>query len=488
MPNKQCLDNIKKLGPDARYCDDPYTFCDDMRELLHKVCTCQPPYSHSGPCPYTPASPILAFDNKGPCYCCCSGGTLVAIDGEQMGSMEELVPGDTIYTASVHSTTQNLVWTTSSVEFSQGVAGEHIPALMVKFLRDGDDEEFLIVTGKHLFYMPNGTLRRAETLVPGLDVLLMSDGTQVSVTGLSTALVRSIHHIATSREPAMSVDNHLISIKGVVCGDYALQISGFGRDTDIENVRPVFGTAEYLQRYSKHIVIDSLGVKATSTSVIQIPTVESLPGFIAEGNESGMVMPIIIQTFFTQQQALDIFNTAFLNQQWQYPPSSLTVKMANNLLQTYGEVYPDISFGINLTGDGNISVNSYAMTVVNQKYLVVCAGLLSLDTIEPGALAIIIAHGVALLNSSKQPGCMGQADYDSIGIVSTVWNTFNDNGFIPDAISQLDSLFQMIIPASDQNGTPGNACQSISTDCRLETMYAAFNELPLPACANGTEL
>jgi hypothetical protein len=419
------------------------------------------------------------------CYCCCSGGTPVAVGEEQFGTMEELEPGDMILAASVDPATKNLVWKTSSIEFSQGTGGEQVPALMIGFSRNGEDEQSLVVTGKQLFYMPNGALRRAETLVSGLDVLLMSDGTQAAVTAVSTAVVRNIHHIATSREPAMSIDNHLISIKGVVCGDYALQISGFGRDVDAENKRPVFGTGEYVERYKHQIVIGSMGVRAVNPSALRLPTAESLPGFIPEKRDEDSILPFAIRSFFTLQQSVDIFNTAVVSGVWQYPPPSVNVKMADNLLDTCKEAYPDINFSTYLSGDGNIGVNAYALLLSGQKYVIIYAGLLSLTTLQPGALALIIAQAIAWFDSSTGFKCIGQADYDSIDIVTTVWNTFNYDGFVPAAIAEVASLFQMISSANDGSAVPDDTCTTISTDCRLEAMNAAFNSLPLPACASG---
>lgn len=488
MPTKKCLENIAKLGPDAHYCTDPADTCQQAAAYIHAVCNCLPPFDFPGVCPYTSDSPIPAYNGKELCYCCCSDYVTVAVGDNQLRGMQELVPGDMVLTASVDPATQNLLWETRPIAFSQGTGNltEQSSAVVVLFHPDGHNEQSLVVNRNQLFYMPDGTLRRADTLVPGLDMVVTFDGKRAPVTGLSTSTSQGTHHIATSQEPATSVDNHLISIKGVVCGDYALQISMVGRNTDDEKVRPTFGTREYLERHSGYLTIDSLGVRTAEYQAVPVLT-ESLLGLIGE-SATNDPLPTAVQLFFTNQQSLDILNNPDAVRH--YPPTDTVVKMANNLLKTCADAYPDITFMLDTASSINASMNSYAVLLNNQKYVVITSGLISLDAIKPESLAVIIAHGIAYINSGSatSPGdfsCVGKADYDAVGTVcSKVWYSYY-NQLIPSALSQLEDIFQLIVPASDRQGLPGDTCMNISTDCRLQAMNTAFMSLPLPACAGG---
>lgn len=55
---------------------------------------------------------------------------------------------------------------------------------------------------------------------------------------------------------------------------------------------------------------------------------------------------------------------------------------------------------------------------------------------------------------------------------------------IKNAMDTLKVFFNLIDEKLRQ-GVPGNKCMNISTDCRLETINAAYTMQPLPECAGG---
>lgn len=492
-PTKECLDNIKKMGAGARICDDPYTHCEDTEDYTHKVCKCQPPFEVPGDCPYSANSPIPSYDNKGMCYCCCSCfafGTLIAVDNSHYKAVEEFVPGDLVLAASVDPATQGLSWKMMPVEFSQGTGDLAKQSLMVMvvFQPEGKEEDYLIVTKNQLFYMPDGILKRADTLVPGLDVLLMADGSKAPVTGLSTGTFqKGVHHIATSLTPAASVDGHLINAKGVVCGDYALQISDIGRgDMAAEQALPVFGTKAYLERYSEYLTGDNF--RAVSAGAVGANKMLEKPAgafvHLTGKGESGI--PDDAQYFFSKKQAYDIYNNPEATRQ---PPSSnVGVDMTNYLFKVYKGFYPDIHFNLDLE---NESINAYSFREHGLKIVEVAAGLIHLDAVQFESLAVIIAHEIGHLNGGEplNPAgysCEGQADYVGVGaVIRTVWYGKFFGEIMEPALEQLAAIFDLIVPEIDRQGIPGNTCMHISTDCRMEAMTAAMRSMPLPECAGG---
>lgn len=493
-PTKECLDNIQKMGAGARICDDPYTHCEDTEDYTHKVCKCQPPFNVEGQCPYGPNSPIPSYDNKGMCYCCCSCfafGTLIAVDNTHYKVVEEFVPGDLVYAASVDPATQNLTWKMLPVEFSQGTGdlAKQSLMVMVMFQPEGKEEDYLIVTKNQLFYMPDGKLKRADTLVPGLDILRMADGSKAPVTGLSTGTFqKGVHHIATSLTPALSVDGHLINAKGVVCGDYALQISDIGRgDMNAEQALPVFGTKAYLERYSQYLTGDNFRTMATSAANSN-RKLESSPtdAFVHLSSKGGNEIPDDAQYFFSRKQAQDIYDNPDATRQ---PPSSnVGVDMTNYLFKLYKGFYPSIHFNLDLE---NESINAYSFRRHGMSVVEVAAGLIHLDAVQFESLAVIIAHEIGHLIGGEplNPAgysCEGQSDYVGVGaVIRTVWYGKFFGEIMEPAMVQLANIFNLIIPEVDREGIPGNTCMHISTDCRMEAMTAAMRSMPLPECAGG---
>lgn len=492
-PTKECLDNIKKMGAGARVCDDPYTHCEDTEDYTHKVCKCQPPFEVSGQCPYGPNSPIPSYDNKGMCYCCCSCfafGTLIAVDNTHYKVVEEFVPGDLVYAASVDPATNNLTWKVMPVEFSQGTGdlAKQSLMVMVMFQPEGKDEDYLIVTKNQLFYMPDGVLKRADTLVPGLDILLMADGTKAPVTGISTGTFqKGVHHIATSLTPALNVDGHLINAKGVVCGDYALQISDIGRgDMNAEQALPVFGTKAYLERYSQYITGDNFRAMSTARVASNSSELTSTDGFthLRARGESGI--PDDAQHYFSRKQAHDIYENPEATRQ---PPSSnVGIDMTNYLFKLYKGFYPDIHFYLNLE---NETINAYSFREHGMKIVEVAVGLVHLDAVQFESLAVIIAHEIGHLTggeplNSAGYSCEGQADYVGVGaVIRTVWYGKFFGEIMEPALLQLQNIFNLIVPEIDREGIPGNTCMYISTDCRMKAMTSAMRSMPLPECAGG---
>lgn len=475
---QQCLDNIKKISPTAQLCSG--NFCEILQSDINQYC------AHAG---LSPSTPVPQYYDGNICYCCCgcsTSGMLVAIGVSQYKVAEELVPGDTILAASVDATTGSLVWEDTPVAFSQGAgtpAGQSL-LLMILFRPEGRRDEYLIVSKNQLFYMPDGILRKAGTLVPGLDVLVLADGSEAPIVGVSTGLFQRgrLHYVATSLFPATGVDGHLINIQGVVGGDYALQLSELLRaNTNEDEFLPMFGSEAYLENYGEYITGNTSFAVATALVVDKgMDPTESFKVLINECTQP------VNQYFFTAKQAEDIETNP--HTKWRPASSPEGVDMANYLFELYKAYYPDINFGLEMEDP---SVNSFAVFKDNQRYVRVPRGLVDLDAVQFESLAVIIAHSIGCLiggapeNSDGYP-CRGQADYVGVDtVIRTVWYGSHFKEIMTPALEQLDKIFQLIIPAVDRDGIPGDTCMNISTECRMGTMTAAALSEPLPACAGG---
>lgn len=475
-PTQQCLDNIRKL-PNAQPC--PAETCNTIQDALNEYCQA------TG---LAIGSPVPQVSNGQMCYCCCScmsTAMQIAVGIGQYRAAEELVPGDTILTASVEAATGKLVWSQTPVEFSQGAgnpAGQSL-MIMLLFKPEGRAEEYLIVSRNQLIYMPDGTLRKAATLVPGLDVLLLADGREAPLIGMSTGMFQQehFHYIATSRMPASDVNNHLIDMKGVVIGDYALQLSDAGSRIDNEEALPVFGTEAYTERYDTYITGDASFAVATSlVTGEQTNVTEHFRLMISECTQP------VNQYFFTSKQAQDIET----NPDTRRRPSSSTegVDMATYLFALYEGYYTDIQFSLEME---NNSINSFAVLKDQQKHVIVPKGLVQLEAVKFESLAVIIAHSIGCFiggspeNEDGYP-CTGLADYIGVDtVVRRVWYGSHFDDIMFPAMEQLEKIFHLIVPASDREGVPGNTCMNISTRCRMEAMAAAMGGNSLPACAGG---
>jgi len=234
-----CEAQVKMLG--GRLC--PEVRCEELRAYLEEYCRCLGPYEHlrvpcvvdgkpSLCCPFSGSSPVPVYNADGTmCYCCCfcdEGSTQVA-GADGFKAIEDVRVGDPVLAADAA-----LRWSLRTVEFSGGTGTDALGTEMIEVTFSGaeGEEARLVVTPAHLFYLPDGTLKRADRLVAG-EELVRADGGRAPVLRLEAGPRRgAVHHIATSATPATGVDGHLLNCNGIVTGDYALQLADIGRAAD----------------------------------------------------------------------------------------------------------------------------------------------------------------------------------------------------------------------------------------------------------------
>lgn len=85
----------------------------------------------------------------------------------------------------------------------------------------------LLVTAEQPFKMPDGSFKKASSLVPGKDSLVNVDGKKVSLTNITPMTFDGDIHfiIVSSNEPssAKSADEHTMLVNGIWLGDKALE-------------------------------------------------------------------------------------------------------------------------------------------------------------------------------------------------------------------------------------------------------------------------
>jgi hypothetical protein len=493
-PTPGCKAAIDKI-PGGVVCAQAH--CDDTAAgYLHDYCACKiPPTLGQNPCPYNADSPVAQWVDGVLCFCCCmcfAYGTPIEIPGNRQKVIEEFQVGDLVMAANVGPNNE-LTWLPKTVEFSNGTGDITAPSVMVMVLFQADGgEDYLIVTKNHLFLMPSGRLKRADTLVPGQDSLVRADGTTTPVVGLSVGEInKGVHHIATSLTTTTTMNGHLLNSKGIVSADYALQISNIEQENagimvEGHESLPVFGTEAYLAAYAGAYA----GVTGNSFRV-GTPNVNfadySPEGFrhlALDGDEELKEVPADARSYITKDQAKDIQRDAP-----QLPPGSTAgIDVVYYLFQLYKGFYPEIEFELDL--DSNLP-NAYAFKDDEGIARIrVNGGLLRINAIKFNSLAMILANriggmfGGPPLNDQGY-SCEGQADYSGVGVVlRKIWYGGLYGDIVGPGLKELDEFFGYISP-DNSTGVPGDTCTYISIDCRKQAMNAALMSIPLPECAGG---
>jgi hypothetical protein len=510
-----CLANIQTLG--GTMC--PQNHCDTtiVKNYSEQYCNCSGAYpngcSGSSPppncCSYSAVSPVPIISEG--CYCCCgcfSNETPIAYDKGVYKAIVEYQVGDLVYVADDVTLTS---WSQKPVLFSAGAGGgaaaENV-MLMVTF-GDAPNTDYLLVNRTQPFLTTVG-LVPAAALVPGTHELRTADGGTKMVQSLEVGMFKKgMHHIATSTQPATSPDGHLIVAKGVVCGDWALQMAArataptdaasappseaatasssasFAHTTQLAFVEdahllPEFGTREYAEAHphlqhepfrASHPQLDLSAVAAAR------PPLEHFEAFDVDDTA---FVPADAWSFFTADQAWDIAANAP-----SFSPASgagrPVVEYQFKLFRTF---YPDIEFYFD---ERKLTPNAYLFTEYGKLRLIVTGGLARVQCLQFEGLATIIATMIAATTAgdpknAQGMSCLGTASYGVPGVLTEVWIGLQSAPIMSKGITQITTLFSYI---TDGNKGGSDTCMHVSCDCRIQAMQASFTMLPLPSCAGG---
>lgn len=482
-----CIQDAKDQG--GVLC--PQTHCDStlIKNYTHDYCYCQGKYVNGcrkgrvdGCCPWSDSTAVPVADKD--CFCCCgclANNTPVAIDASNYKPIAEFAVGDLVYVADDVSLSS---WSQKTVKFSSGAGDVGASNTMIKVTYGGPDSssDYLLVNRAQLFLMHDRTLKTAATLIPGADSLVDMTGAARPVLSLEVGTFKlGLHHIATSTRPAQSPDGHLILAKDIVCGDWALQVTLYSNDLEKVPLAanhaalPQFGTPGY-QTAHAHLEHTAFRAAVPDVQHAAPPTAE----FVSYSATPGVYIPENANGFVTANQA----NELFMSNRWLPPTNNARKTLVTHLFTLFSGFYPDITFFYDVQ---NPTPNAFFFEEYGQKTFVLTGGLVRMEALGYDGLAFIVARSVAAdvgdppLNDDGY-GCVGQTDYTAVSaIIPYVWIGLTGIPVAKNAIAQLTDLFTDI--KQYRNGT--GSCMNPSIDCRLQSMQAALDLLPLPHCAGG---
>ncbi|MBB6503012.1 hypothetical protein [Pedobacter cryoconitis] len=335
------------------------------------------------------------------------------------------------------------------------------------------DSNYLLVTGIQPFLMKDKTLKQAQKLVPGKDVLMLADGSTTPIISLELGMFhKGVHHIATSNHPATSLDGHLLLANGIVVGDYATQLSMGSAKSSLKDTHadlPVFGSKEYSAKYNN---LDSTSFSAYAKT----PVAHEAELFEVFHIAKSALIPEDAFSFITKDQSEELMLNAPI-----YPASNNVAEPdVRYLFKLFGAFNPDITYYYD---QNNMIPNAYSFNQYGSKFVVINCGWTLLEGIYFQGIAMTIAHLTAALNEDGLlpvgVSPLGKADYDVYPVFLSVF--YNPQAAVLNynaASDQIKKIFSYIKKHRDP-------IDEISLDCRIDTLAASIKGSPLPHCAGG---
>lgn len=415
------------------------------------------------------------------CYCCCSCfayGTEIAVSETEVKVIQNFQINDPVLTAIINEK-GNLEWTLNRVSFSSGTGpgGTGTNMLRIQY----GEEDTIIVTPDHVFYLGNKRIKRADQLVPGLDELMLATGGFVEIHSIQTGLFTGgIHHIATAgigtNQFSGELDGHLINSNGIVSADYSILINPPKKFmVDSFDKLPRLGSKAFAEAYPNLEVTD-YSVKVKSK---ELP-VNALSGFTAYG-ASSLYIPSSADSYLTPQQAAIFSDSAkrpFTNNKNRNDYYFLTELMNG--------FFPEINFFLEWESQ---TPNMWAFELYGQKTVVMSGQMLRMVGVEHDSIAVMLSHGIGALigappGNSKGYACVGQADYFGIGVVLMEVYYKGWTELVSAGIRQIKEIFAFI-EKEEKVKSVVDKCRNPSLKCREEVFSAAQTGEALPGCAGG---
>lgn len=330
---------------------------------------------------------------------------------------------------------------------------------------------FLLATGIQPFLMKDGTLKQANKLVPGQDMLVMSDGSTTPIVSMEVGLFnKGVHHIATSQEAATSVDDHLMIANGIVVGDYAAQLGlSAGTIKNSYEAHPDFGTKEYAVKHTQ--------LRATHFSAYA-NVMKSQVSRLSEIHHAdrSAIIPKDALSYVTRSQAIELRDNAPI-----FPASNNVAEPdVRYLFRLFKAYYPEITFYYD---QNNMLPNAYAFEQYGSKFVVLTVGWTMVEGVYFYGLAMTIAHMVNALNQKGSVPVdispVGKADYD---VFPSFLSLFY---FAPDAVKNYNLALSQIKTVFGYIKKHRKPIGRIGLNCRITTLEASISAKPLPHCAGG---
>jgi len=154
-----------------------------------------------------------------------ANGTLIQLNHDTTKPIEQLIIPELVlvfdYTLEHLANPRQL-----PVDFSSGNPGGRAENCVAIQYNVNGELQTLICTPDQQFLMKDGTMKLAAKLVAGQDNLLMITDESVLIENVTVKeTVLGFHAISTSLKLPASINGNLIVANGIICGDYALQIT-----------------------------------------------------------------------------------------------------------------------------------------------------------------------------------------------------------------------------------------------------------------------
>lgn len=401
-------------------------------------------------------------------------GTLVAApQGDK--PVQDFKVGDKVLAAGT-----SLDFTPLTVQFSDGTR-EIVNQLNAIHLDYGDQKK-MIVTPDHVFYLFDGTIKRADTLTLDDQLVSATDKGPVKINSIENAPVKNgFHHISTSTSMPTSLEGHLINVEGIVSADYAVQLYFNELKAILEEQlvpAPVLGSREYRKQYPGVLV--ELPTKSISQVISDGPEYDAWPHTMFKGI---IEIPKSAASFVTKRQANQIRD--FVPKRPFDHTDSLSY--TEYLISIYKVFYPNVTFHLDWP---NENCNAFAWKRSNKYHVVIQGGLVRAVPLKMQAISLVIADALGYLFGDEPHGdngyaCTGSADYFATWIVMRkVWYGTLYQSLVFPAIDEIEELFSFL---SNAGSEPVNGCEQPTLECRITTFMAGVTLSDLPACAGGPE-
>src|ERR671932_823858 len=390
------------------------------------------------------------------CYCCCScfaHGTRIGVpNGFKV--IEQFQVGDRVLTADVEpsGTGVKLNWSTAKVTFSNGTGPDSHQAAMV-YIHHGETG-IIIVTPDHLFLMPNGKLKRADRLVPGVDYLVSSEGQPVAINEVSIGeYTGGVHHIATNKEFTGDLNGHLLISEGVVSGDFNLQIHAAqlkeSHFVDDHDNLPKVGTPQYEAQNADLVRGTYAAFQTPEKASRSTASVSKLQKFYVHGERTASI-PETAAKYLSSLQEIDVNDNA---EKLGFSEVGLVSAVVKYVLKLFRGFYSDIVFYHDI---GRLQPNAYAFTQYGNRIIVLSGGLTRIKGLGMEGLALILSHLITRLQKSEPLDDNGytsvtMADYYSTAVLRNVFFETLYPRIYKDGLKQLeDTIFSNISDANNQ--------------------------------------
>lgn len=459
-----CIVSIKLFGQG----ECPGQHCSLKSEIVNLMCKA---LGNAG-------RPVFVENGAGS-YCWCKCSCLASSTPIENANNSWKPLGDIKVGESVLALDSTGNWGKASVVYSDGSSMPEKPYPYAIYVTT-ENNVTLITTASHLFLMPDGSLKRADRLIP-TDKLLDKNKKQLKITTLTSgSYLGPIHHIATTNwdEHNLTINGHLINTSGVISADYFAEL--FLQPQNFSN-SPQVGSLDYLNLFS----LDGLSMNKNLKDTIQFSTTNKFIPYKPKSDPKNAVYFI--------PPGLDIAEESKLSPL----DNTLPYEMALYLADHFNVYYPNVIFHVEWADP---RVNAFAWTQGSQRHVSILGGLLRNNAIKLEGASLVLAHelghhfgGPPRYTDNQWSSCEGQADYwGALVGMRKVWFGQYAVENIDKGAVQLYNLFAYGLTKNlitldwneyEKKNNLAGLCTHPPAVCRLETYRAALRADPKPICA-----